>query len=248
MQSQPWSWTTLWTKLGLGGKRRRAAQTRSYIRHLRFECCEERAMLAPIIVNSLLDDGGGPKTTLREAIFQANANPDHDTIEFSTNPADGLNGGTITLASQLNITQSVTINASMLAAGLTVSAGDGTDLAPNTGDGFRIFKIGSVNVEINSLTLTGGDLPLGSDPSGGGAISCEAGNLTLKNSVITGNASQVSGGGIWASSSNVTIDNSIIHDNTAAFDGGGLFFDSGDELKVVSDSVISGNTCGGIFN
>jgi len=54
------------------------------------------------------------------------------------------------------------------------------------------------DIEINSLTLTGGDLPSGTDPRGGGAISCEVVNLTLKNSVITGNASRGSGGGIYA--------------------------------------------------
>jgi CSLREA domain-containing protein len=161
-------------------------------------------MLALITVNSLLDNGDGVKTTLREAIQTANFNPDHDTIEFSTNPSDGLNGGAITLTQgQLNISQAVTINASMLAAGLTVDA-SGNDPTPNQneGNGSRIFKIslspGSLGVEINSLTLTGGDLPSGSDPSGGGAIACEAATVTLKNCMIKENASVSHGGGIFA--------------------------------------------------
>lgn len=50
-----------------------------------------------------------------------------ETIDFSTNAADGLNGGMILLTQgQLSITDSVTINATMLSAGLTINAGGGT--------------------------------------------------------------------------------------------------------------------------
>jgi hypothetical protein len=116
MASQPFSWSTLLYRLGLRRQKRRSRPAVRYRRQLRFEQCEDRAMLAPITVTSYLDNGDGAKLTLREAIEQANANNEADTISFSTNPADGLNGATITLLSgELDIDQddNLTIDASM---------------------------------------------------------------------------------------------------------------------------------------
>jgi CSLREA domain-containing protein len=52
-------------------------------RRLRFEQCEDRSMLAIFTVNSMLDNGDGANTTLREAIqFAFQSQDPVDTIKF----------------------------------------------------------------------------------------------------------------------------------------------------------------------
>lgn len=227
---------------------------RSYKRHrsFRFECCENRNLLAVFTVNSMLDNGDGANITLREAVIAANESLDVlDTLKFDETVFGS--GGTILLTQgQINIpTGNIIIDGRDSAGvplGITIDAGDGTDQTPNTGDGFRIFNLvfssGTLDVEINSLTLTGGD------PSGaGGAISSQLADLTIKNSVITGNAALTSGGGIYAAHGDVTIESSEVSENSSGINGGGIRFRSvfEDELNVIS-STISGNSGGGIWS
>jgi hypothetical protein len=63
MHSHPSDWKTFLTKLGFVRTSRRTARKPNYSRRLRFEDCEDRRMLAPIVVTSLLDNGDGDKTT-----------------------------------------------------------------------------------------------------------------------------------------------------------------------------------------
>ena len=155
-------------------------------RRLRVECLEERRVLSTVTVSTTSDvvDGDaihgiaalianpGPdgKISAREAIDAAGFTPGADIINFSTNPADGLNGGTILLTQgelSINDPDSLTIDASMLSS-LTIDANDPTPMGQPgdvMGDGFRIFDItdttfGSLpsTVTMVGLTLTGGDV------------------------------------------------------------------------------------------
>lgn len=135
-------------------------------------------MLATFSVTNV-DDGvvtdvGDQPGTLRQAIFDANETPGADTIEFDSS----LGGETILLTEgQLTISESVTIDATIDGAGpsqellgITIDA-SGNDPTPDddNGDGTKIFNISggsSDQVEINGLTLTGGD----EGGFGGGAI------------------------------------------------------------------------------
>ena len=148
---------------------------REHGRRLRFEACENRRMLATFMVNSLVDTNTFSLTdsevSLREAIFRAEQFPDHDMIEFSTDPVYDLNGGTIRLQyfDQVNaafsIYRDVTIDATMLPLGITLDALD-TEIDPTTPggqDGLRVFDLGgpepfTLNVTLAGLTMTGGDL------------------------------------------------------------------------------------------
>jgi hypothetical protein len=137
--------------------------------------------------------------TLRQAIFDANQLDDADTINFSTNPAHGLNGGTITLTEEeLSISESVTIDATMLSLGLTIDA-SGTDPTPtvNNGDGTRIMSIRpneANSITLAGLTITGGDL----QGAGGGIFYSPLlgggfGSLTIRDCEIVGNSASDGG-------------------------------------------------------
>jgi len=146
------------------------------------ETLEERRVLAAVTVDiasdkvdvdlnainiSTITSPGGAgldgKISLREAIAAANNTQFADSIGF----APSLNGATITLGedeqgiptgafTQLNITDALTIDASMLTSGLTI---DGNDPSASNRTGIRIFNITNAagTVTIDGLTLTGAD-------------------------------------------------------------------------------------------
>lgn len=174
---------------------------------------------AAIVVDSLLDDGDGANTTLREAVDQSNSTPgDTDVITFAVT-------GTIVLTEgQMFIYDDVVITGPGPAA-LTVDANDES----------RIFYLYSsaedIAVTISGLTLTGGN----SESGVGGAIRMYNETLTLDDMVVTGNTG-AEGGGIWAEAATLNVTDSIFSDNTASSkEGGGI----GTEAVVVS---ISGST------
>ena len=200
-----------------------------------------------LIVDTLVDENDSDTTlgdlSLREAIDIANGFAGGDTITF----AAALDGDTINLLQalgELTITDEVTIDASSLAAGLTIDAGDGTDGVFNTKDGFRIFNINDgmgadIPVQLVNLTLTGGDLQ-GSNGSGGGAIDTQE-DLTLTSVTIVGN-SGFAGGGIRARFGTLTLFSSTISGN-AANRGGGIY--ASGETTIINQSTISDNSTGG---
>src|SRR5262249_25604909 len=160
-------------------------------------------------------------TSLREAITTANADTG-DTIQFAPN----LNGATIQLSNlgELKITSAMTIDATSLAGGLTVKAFD-TDTTPNNGNGTRIFNVddgnaAAINVTINSLTLTGGDVG-GASNAGGAILSKE--NLDVINSIVTGNFATGDGAGIQSTTGQLYLIGTTVSNNTATLDGGGLY-------------------------
>ncbi|MEM1167585.1 MAG: Ig-like domain-containing protein [Cyanobacteria bacterium P01_H01_bin.35] len=214
--------------------------------------------MATFHVTTFLDDGDG---SLRDAIEQANATLDADTITFDSS----LTGQTIGLTSgELFITNPLTING-LGANLLTVDAQN---------NGFRVFNIDNnsddfINVFINGLTITGGN-PIG---GGGGIFTSE--NLTVQDSIISGNTStgiagqydryeSIDGGGINSHGGYLQIINTQIinnevigqladgvhsdlvengHDFGDDPDGGGVSINNG-TLRIV-DSTISDNTVSG---
>ena len=185
--------------------------------------------------------------SLREAIVLVNGDAELDTITFDVS----LSGGTINIASQLpTITDTLTIDASLLVDNVIIDAGDGADGAFGTGDGYRIFRIDDgdagnlIDVTLNGLTLTGGDTANGVDrvdednvfvdatagADGGAILSIE--NLTLIDSLVTENATGAggrgdntrlggAGGGIHARFGDVTLTNSAISGNFTGAGGDG---------------------------
>ena len=245
------------TKIHRKPESSRARKRRLSLRQMNtldFQKLEDRQMLAVITVNSLEDnfvlDGN---ITLREAVQAANtdtsvdgsvAGSGADTINF----AAAFSGETFTLGGlELEITESLTIEATSLATDVTI---DGDDLS-------RIFNITATtgDFHINGLTLTGGRTTgnNGFFPdttySGGAIRSLTDGNLTLDGSTISGNSTtgeRAFGGGVFATG-NVTFAGSTVSGNrtagVAAFGGGAIAFG---ELALTSTTV-SGNSTAGDF-
>lgn len=123
-------------------------------------------------VTNLDDSGLG---SLRQAVLDANASFVSDTINF----APSLSGGTLTLVSQIGITDKLTING-LGADKLTISGNKKT----------RIFLVNSAGAVIQDMTLRDGF------NNYGGAIN-NVQQLTLNRLSLTSNASGYNGGAIY---------------------------------------------------
>ena len=212
-------------------KRRRQQQQDN---RLDFQSLEDRKLLATFSVTTLADGPvSGPGDlpgSLRQAIFDANANGEINEISFAA-------AGSIELISELpTISSALTIDG---ANQITIDAGDGADDRFGTGDGFRIFNVdegtsSTIDVTLAGLTLTGGDAANGDGlipaESGGAVLTRE--NLTIIESTISGNSAGDGGrGGI----------NGLGDDGTAGGSGGGIR--SYGTLALVR-STVSGNQAG----
>ena len=258
-------------------KRRHSADSRS--RPLRIEPLEDRRLLS-ITVNTLVDEMDGSiidgDISLRDAIVAAAPG---ETIDFDPSLTSGA-PATLQLSTdgELFLNKSVTIDGP--GAGLlTIQAYDPTPETAN-GDGSRVFHLDNgdggtqINVEINGLTLTGGDVnaPGGAifsyenltivdsnitgnstsdvDGNSGGAIYSSGGMLAVTRTTISDNHTGDGGGAILQHNGQATITDSLIWNNTARFSGGGIFNDAGN--MSVTNSTISANTAGyaggGLFN
>jgi hypothetical protein len=171
------------------------------------------------------DSGPG---SLREAIGAAG---DGSTIIFS-----GVSG-TITLSSQLNIYNSITIT----------GPGSAT-LSVSGGDAVRVFYIAGVDVSVSGLTITNGRV---TDDYGGGIFKL-SGTLMLDQVVISHNQAVKSesvgfGGGIANFSGSLNITNSTLSYNTASNMGGAIYnyFDAGLLMTNVGVDHNQGNSEGG---
>ena len=179
-------------------------------------------------VTSLDDTGNGSGTSgdLRYAITQANANPD-SVIDFSVT-------GTIQLTQALpNINGGMTIN------------GPGPSLLTLNGGGpsssFSDLSVeNDVPATISGLTIMGGNAW-----DGGGVY--DLGTLMLSDCVITGNTAAWQGEGLFIDGPTSLIDCVISNNNcTDAYDGGAIPGVSVSAPVTVTDSVISGNSGGGV--
>ncbi len=170
---------------------------------------------------------------MREAIELANANSGADSIAFD--PL--LAGATINLTgSELQVTETLTIDASALTANVTIDAQQQS----------RVLRVSSsVTADLSGLTLTGGLADRGA-----GLRVDSSSTVTLTDVVVRGNESTStgfdSGGGIWnTNGSTLTILDSVITDNTSAGNGGGMW--NRGNLSIAR-STISGNTATGSFS
>ena len=183
-----------------GSRKGGRARQGNFRQRLTFEPLEERTLLSATTweVNTAIDvaadswDTTDDVLSLREAIGRAEAG---DTIKFDSS----LTGQTITLSgTQLEITKSITIDASAFNDGITINANQLS----------RVFYItdGTTDIpaQLIGLTITGGK-----ESEGGGIYN--GGMLMVTNSTISGNTAYASGGGIYNDDNVLLIaDNSTI--------------------------------------
>ena len=173
-----------------------------------------------LVVTTNANAGPG---SLRQAIADA---PVGSTITF----APALSGQTIPLTTgQLTLTKSVTIDASALSAGLTIS---GEDVS-------RIFEVtASQTVTLAGLTLREGFATVG------GAIANLNGTLTVSGCTLLGNIAE-RGGAIFSntdlSGQKTTLVNTTLTGNLATVGGGGVYnFDGLTEVRHCTITENSG--------
>jgi hypothetical protein len=152
----------------------------------------------------------------------------NDTIQFAAN----LNGGTITLGQTLGINKNLTIDGA--GHGITVSGG---------GQHQVFLTTAGIVVDINALTITGGD-----DFDGGGISN--AGFLSLSNSTVTGNTAMLGGGIYNVSGGTMTMSGDTINNNTTTGSGAGGGVFNGGTMTIINCTIAANKAHqgGGIFN
>ena len=214
----------------------------------KFEELEARRMLAIFTVGNTTDvvdmdqDCANPTNTtcsLREAIAQANSEPNADTIQF----AQALfNDGPKTIEVDDAPTHGAYDIDAILAsdADLTI-IGPGTELLTIDGQrSTRIFDIGSlgsvVKVGLSMMTLRGGFAPLGSGLNGGAIRSY--GEVVLDEMVVVESGAVVDGEAIYQFDGSLTISDTTIRDS----DLGAAIFITGSASLQIDQSTMSGNS------
>ena len=207
------------------------------------------------------DPGDNGPGTLRQALIDAAANTEVDTINFT---AAFVTPTTITLSSgPLQVTEAngVTIEPGLATGAITVTQTGGQQLVNVTGAG---------TVTISSLTFSGGIAPSGgafqvsadSDltlsgvtvsgntatgaADGGGGIFNEGvltlgSGTTIINNAATGTSG--SGGGVFSRGGSLTLDGAIFTNNIAERAGGGVEIDSNGAFSSLSTDF-TGNVAG----
>ena len=207
---------------------------------LLFAYASSPAQAATLTVNSLSDTTANDgQCTLREAIFNANANDQSG----STDCAPGSGSDTI----RVGVTGTVQLTGKLpnLSSDMSIE-GPGADqftVRRNTGGDYRIFTVTSDGTEpvvsISGITISNGNVPIS---LGGGILNF--GTLTISGSTISGNRAGDEGGGVSSTTSlsgpKTTITNSTISGNYATARGSGV--SNNDGLTVVEHSTITKNT------
>jgi hypothetical protein len=175
------------------------------------------AKAATYTVTNTNDSGAG---SLRQAILAANGSYGvADTIGF----APSLSGQTITLASELHITDP---------AGLTIDSGS-ANITVSGNDAVRLFHVGGNNAA--ELTLNNPTVANGAAQAAGGVYN-DSGTLKLSNSTISENTATETDGGIYG---NATLRNTIVANNE-----GSDCYTIDDPIIDVGYNLDSGATCG----
>jgi ELWxxDGT repeat protein len=206
----------------------------------RLEVLEDRLAPANLTVTSNQDPTTFTPGTLRYAINQANTDATNgitDTIIFDPS----LSGAMITLSQgPLELSGAppagsapITIDASALAGGITVSGNNQS----------QIFQVDAgATVSLSGLTLQGG-------VGGYGGAIYNAGNLTLADSTLTGNRAQVDGGAI-ATYGVLNVANTVFSSNSAWGQGGALVTGFGTTTSLAGCTFLTntGGDGGAIHN
>lgn len=196
-------------------------------------CHAPAASATTYVVDTVNDTTTAGKTTLRQAIFEANGSA-NNIVQFDPS----LNGSTITLSmGEIAVSQPMYI------------LGPGADKLTISGnDASRIFNVTAptstpIIFKVSGLTLTHGKC----GPCGGGAIYAKNVSLTVQNAVLDYNAAGFGGSAIFSNnydnSTAVTeLSGATITKNTSATSGAaGIYFNYGASLDI-ADSVIDSNT------
>ena len=200
--------------------RRHQVNSAAFRRQLRFELFEARNLMAVYEVSSL--DDSGPNT-LRQAIVDANASAGDDSVVFNLLGSSPL---TITLNSQIDVTDNVTVDGTTYAPGIKVSGGNST----------RLFSVASgISFTIDTLTLSNGFT------AGSGAAIYNLGTTIVSRSTFSGNHSLDDGGAIKNDGTLVDISNSTFSGNIASNDGGAI---RNAGTLTIQDSTFANNQAG----
>lgn len=186
----------------------------------------------PLQVTNANDSGVG---SLRQVLADAAAVSGPDAIHFSA----ALNGQTITLGSEIAITDTsgITVTAGALSAGITINGGPATN---------RLFYVDNTAIAtLTNLTLTGGNGTGAGTNNRGGAIYND-GSLTLRRCTLHGNTAQQQGGAIYSSGANASqltlIQCTLGNNQVTAGPGGAISNDGAQGTLSLSHCTISGNT------
>jgi hypothetical protein len=196
----------------------------------RLEC---RLVFSTVTVTNLLDSGPG---SLRAAIDAANAAPGADTIDF----AGGLQG-TVGLASQLDVTQDLTIT------------GTGENKVVLSGNhATRVLSVSGADTHlaIRHLTIADGLASLSTGTALGGGLLNDGANVSLAQVIFKGNdaVGHIAGGGAVANvGGHFEADHADFVGNSVQCDdgrdswGGAVFNDQG-ALVDIEHATFSNNT------
>ncbi len=216
------------------------------------------ASAADITVTSIADSGSG---SLRQAIFDVGAG---GSIDFDAGVFNAAAGG-IALVNELVVSKALTLDATGVSGGVTLTGGAITRLvritaagnvqmrgftltqgnsegATASGFGGAIFNAGTAVLE--KCTLTGNQAV-----NYGGAVA-NSGSLEMVGCTVSGNTADSLGGGIYhADPGTLTLTNTTVTANTATLYGGGIYHTS--PLTLVHATLVgnhAGNKGGGIYN
>jgi hypothetical protein len=178
------------------------------------------------------------KTSLREAINQANASPGVDYIVLKS-------GGTYNIRiSGSDENANKTGDFDIFANGsVNILAANGAIINANGLD--RVFDVQSgAALYLKNLTVTGGQA------DGGGAI-FNTGTVIIDRSTFSNNSAGAAGGAIFNNGGTATIDRSTFSNNSAV-NGGAIFNNQAPSTITVDRSIFSNNSAGSsggaIFN
>ncbi len=207
----------------------------------------------PIVVTTAtdeLDANGtlGTGVSLREAVRDA---PAGATITFDAS----LSGATIALGSAVVIGKNLTIDASILPGGVTLSGNYANEIfAVNSGATVTLAKLtltggytdydGGAIFNAGTLTLIGCTLSDNHTGTlggfGGGAIVNYEGTLTLTQCTLSGNSAANYGGAISNTVGTLTLTHCTLSGNSASLFGGAFYNHNG--TLTLTNSIVAGNS------
>jgi len=188
------------------------------------------------MVNDVKIYGGfaGGEATLDARDWAANLT----TLSGDINQSTDLTGNSYSVVTGSGTNNTAVIDGFTITMGnADVASGDANN--SNRSGGGMYNSLGSPTVKNNTFT--------GNTANNGGGIYNYGSLPIITNSIFSGNTAIVDGGGMYNYfSSSPTITNSTFSENTASSLGGGMY--NSESNPTLTNSIIWGNTSGGIFN